>query len=228
MDRSLSIYESLSDEKKECLLNHLHLVIEANKRVNLTRIDDEESGLLLHVEDSLSALPEIEDAPEGRYADMGSGAGYPGIPICVATGRKTLLIDFRKRKMDVMSSIISQLQLDSIADVYAGRAELLAIKEKGCFSVITARAVSTLSVLLELASPLLAKGGRLVCYKSNVDEQEMNHALEVCNLVGMGLVSQRSFLLGGEYTRQILSFEKKGTPKIKLPRLEGQAQKNPL
>ena len=62
------------------LKRHLELVIEANKVTNITRISTWDEGMLLHVEDSLVGLPEVVAAPEGRYVDLGSGAGYPGIP----------------------------------------------------------------------------------------------------------------------------------------------------
>ena len=77
----------------DLLRRHLELVIEANKTTNITRIESMEEGMVLHVEDSLVGLPELEAAPAGRYADLGSGAGYPGIPLAVETGRETLLVD---------------------------------------------------------------------------------------------------------------------------------------
>ena len=75
------------------LKRHLELVIEANKVTNITRISTWDEGMLLHVEDSLVGLPEVVAAPEGRYVDLGSGAGYPGIPLAVESGRRTLLVD---------------------------------------------------------------------------------------------------------------------------------------
>lgn len=223
----MSLFEQLDQSKQQTIAKHLELVVKANETSNLTRITSLDEAMLLHVEDSLSGIPELEAAPEGLYADMGSGAGYPGIPLAVATGRKTLLIDARKKKMDIMASIIDQLSLSEQVSVYAGRAELLARKHAGEFSVITARALSKMSVLMELASPLLAKDGVLVCYKSHIDEDEMSDALRVQQLVGMKLETDREFKLG-DNERRIVTFKKIGKPRIKLPRLEGQAQKNPL
>ena len=75
--------------QRELLDKHLELVIEENKVTNLTRIVDWESAQVLHVEDSLAGLPEVEEALEGPYLDMGSGAGFPGIPLAIMTGRET-------------------------------------------------------------------------------------------------------------------------------------------
>ena len=117
---------------------------------------------------------------------------------------------------------------DSVS-TYAGRAELLARSRAGEFAVITARALSKLAVLMELASPLLKNGGHLVCYKAQLQDEELDHALKIQRLTGMKLVSDRRLLLSdGETHRRIVTFEKAFKPKVKLPRQEGMAQKNPL
>ena len=221
-------YESLDEEKRSLVRKHLELVLKANETLNLTRIEDVDVGMLLHVEDSLTALPEINEAPKGLYGDLGSGAGYPGIPLAIATGRNAVLIDSRAKKMDTVKGILDTMGLSDQIEVYAGRAELLARKSRGQYAALTARALSKLSVLLELASPLLVKGGRLICYKANVEDEEMENAHRVGMMVGMSLVSDRSFRLAGEYQRRILVFEKSNIAKIKLPRQEGAAQKRPL
>ena len=79
--------------KKEILLRHLDLVIELNKKTNLTAITDRDEGIQLHIKDSLLGLQDLNDAPGGIYGDMGTGAGYPGIPLAVMSGRQTVLID---------------------------------------------------------------------------------------------------------------------------------------
>lgn len=228
MGYSTPLFDSLKKEDQELIKKHLDLVIQKNKELNLTRIDNEEEGMLLHVEDSLTSLPDMENAPEGLYGDMGSGAGFPGIPLAVATGRKTILIDARQKKMIAVQEMIDALGLTNRIGTYAGRAELLARKEAGSFSVLTARALSNLPVLLELAQPLLSMGGHLICYKSHMEEDELSEADRVAQLLGMKLVSDRDFMIGDEYDRRIIVFEKCRKSKVKLPRLEGQAQKKPL
>ncbi len=222
-------FEDLSLEQQELIRKHLDLVIEANKTTNLTRIDSVDDGMLLHVEDSLVGLEELQSSPEGLYADLGTGAGYPGIPLAIASGRETVLVDARQKKMVILDSIIKELGLEENVSTYAGRAELLARSRAGEFSVITARALSKLAVLMELASPLLEYGGHLVCYKAQLQDEEIDHALKVQKLTGMKLVSDRKLLLSdGETHRRIVTFEKASKPKVKLPRQEGMAQKNPL
>ena len=222
-----ALLETLPDSQQQLIRKHLELVIEANKTTNLTRIDTVGEAMILHVEDSLAGLEELNQAPEGVYGDMGSGGGFPGIPLAVTTGRHTVLIDARQKKMNIMKGIIEQLGLSDQIETYAGRAELLARSKPQSFAALSARALAKLPVLLELASPLLMHDGVLICYKANVDDTEFADALRVQELVGMKLISDRSFDLEG-FDRRILVFRKTSKPRVKLPRLEGQAQKQPL
>ena len=208
---------------------HLQLVIEANKTTNLTRIDDVEKARILHIEDSLAAMQEINAAPRGEYADIGSGAGYPGIPLAIATGRKTTLVDSVKKKAAFLEKFVDELGLKDTVSVYGGRVEELSLERPKSFSVITARAFSSLASILELANPLLQRHGQVVCYKAHVSKEEYDHAAALEDLLGMRLVSDREITLSDAETyRRILVFEKEHTAKVKLPRRNGMAQKKPF
>lgn len=218
-----------SREADYLLQAYLDLVLEANKTTNLTRITSRPEAEILHIEDSLVGLEEVRSAPEGYYGDLGSGGGFPGVPLALATGRDTVLIDSVKKKMRLVASLIEQLGLSDQIDTYGGRIEELAEERPGSFAVLTARALSRLVSLLELASPLLFRGGRLVCYKAHVAEEELQEACAIEDLVGMKLVSQRNVVLSdGETHRSILVFEKTAKARIKLPRRLGDAQRTPL
>ena len=206
--------------REDLLKRHLELVIEANKTTNITRISTWDEGMLLHVQDSLVGLPELREAPEGRMVDIGSGAGYPGIPLAIESGRSTLLADSVGKKTTILASMVQTLGLDNV--VYPGRIEDLAREEPASFAAVTARALAQLSILMEFASPLLQEGGRLICYKANVSDEEMEHALSLQNRLAMKLVSDRIVELGKNH-RRIICFEN-----VKLPRKTGFAQKRPL
>ena len=213
--------------KNQLLEKHLDLVIEANKIHNITRIESREKGILLHIEDSLSALPEIQEAPEGPYADLGSGAGYPGIPLAIETNRETVLVESVGKKARLLEEFIKELELNNVS-VYSGRIEDLSKEQGKRFSVVTARALSSLPSLIELASPLLKMDGLLICYKAHVDEEEKEHACSLEKKLGMALKSVREFTLSDNETyRTIYVFQKVAKPKVHLPRKSGQAQKNP-
>lgn len=217
------------DQTMSLMQRYLDSILEANKVTNLTRITDGEQARLLHIEDSLVGLPEVNEAPTGLYGDLGSGGGFPGVPLALATGRKTLLVDSVKKKMAIVQSALDDLSLSEQISTSSERIEDLPLEYKEKFAVLTARALSKIVSLIELASPLLKNGGRLVCYKAQLSSEELEEALAVQDLVGMKMISQREICLSdGETTRTIVVFEKIGKSRIKLPRRIGLAQKQPL
>lgn len=221
--------KGLNADRKVLIDRYLEAILEVNKTLNLTRIEDSEEARLLHVEDSLSGLEELKAAPDGLYGDLGSGGGFPGVPLAIASGRQTILVDSVKKKMTAVASVVDELGLASQIDTYDGRIEDLAVERAGQFSALTARALSRLSVLMELASPLLKNGGHLICYKAQLSDEELEHALSLQKYLGMKLVSDRAFLLSdNEMARRIVVFEKYKEPGLKLPRRVGLAQKKPL
>lgn len=193
----------LQIEQRKLLDLHLELVLKENERSNLTRIVDWQQGQLLHIEDSLVGLQEFEDAPSGRAADLGSGGGFPGIPLAIVSGRPIMLVDSVAKKTT-------------------------ALEMPESFAVITARALSSLPSLLELAVPLLSLGGQLICYKAAVEAEELEQAAGLEEKLGMKLVSMRTTQLSdNETNRTILVYEKVGEPMVSLPRRPGMAQKRP-
>lgn len=215
-------------EQRKLLDLHLKLVIEENKKINLTRITNWESAQILHIEDSLVGLPEVAQAPSGRYLDMGTGGGFPGIPLAIMTKRETVLADSVGKKIAALDRIIAELDLGKFVSTYKGRLEELSLERPRSFSLVTARALSTLSSLMELASPLLETNGYLICYKSQEVEAELCHAKEISDKFGLSFISKRDVLLSDEKThRSIITFKKIGEPIIDLPRRNGMAQKKP-
>ena len=219
---------TLTTEQELKLRDHLSLVIEANKTTNITRIDTWDSGWLLHVEDSLVGADEVSSAPTGALADLGSGAGFPGIPLAITTGRDVTLVESVGKKASLLTEFAAALGIDNHVQVYNGRAEQLASEQPGGFAVVTARALSSLPSLMELASPLLMQGGNLVCYKSSDIDEELAAALPIQEKLAMYYIGKRDVVLSdGETRRSIVVFKKDGEPLVKLPRREGQAQRKP-
>ena len=221
----------MSEAKSEDQLveDYLQYILEVNQRMNLTRIDSVESARLLHIEDSLVPLDDVVAAPAGRYGDLGTGGGFPGVPIAIYSGRKSVLIDSVGKKVAAVQEGVNSLGLGEQISTYAGRIEDLAKEQASSFSVLTARAVTKLVSLIELASPLLVPGGLLICYKAQTTQDEIDSALKVCPKVGMKLIKDyQTTLSDGETLRRIFVFEKVSKPQIKLPRKVGAAQHNPL
>ena len=216
-------------QHEELIDLYLEKILEANEKTNLTRISSLDEARKLHIEDSLAGLEELNKAPEGLYGDLGSGGGFPGVPLALESGRKTVLVDSVQKKMAIVGSVLSELGIAEQVSTYGGRIEDLAHERPCAFTALTARALSKLSVLMELASPLLVNGGLLICYKANVQEEEWERALSLQEKLSMRLYSDRTLTLSdGETSRRIITFEKTGRPKLKLPRHVGFAQKKPL
>ena len=212
----------------DLLESYLSAVLRENEKINLTNIRDHSVARILHLEDSLAALDELNRAPEGLYGDLGSGGGFPGVPLAIASGRTTMLIDSVKKKMAVVGSIVQEIGLDQQISLYDKRIEELAQEKPAAFSVLTARALSSLPSLLELASPLLKQDGQLICLKAHTDE-ELERARTIEAQTGMRFIAKRSFYLSDNKSyREIIVFEKSSTPTTKLPRRIGFAHNKPL
>ena len=219
----------VSERQLELLATHLMLVIQKNEQINLTRITNLEDAAYLHVVDSLLLWPSFEAAPAGKFVDIGTGAGFPGIPLAIATGRKALLVDSVGKKVNAVGEFIQALGLQNRAEARQARIEPLGKELRGQFSVVCARAVAQTNVLVEYAAPLLGKGGRLVVAKARPTEEELTTAKRAAKVCGLRYVSRETFELPGERGhREILSYERVGNPSIKLPRAVGMAKHHPL
>lgn len=210
------------------LEKHLDLVLCKNQQLNLTTITNKDEAKVLHIEDSLAALPELEGV-SGELVDLGSGAGYPGIPLAITTGLKTTLVETVGKKADCLESFINELGLQAQISVSNKRIEELAVEKPNFYSVATARALSSLSSLLELASPLLMNHGKLICHKGSEVQAELDAALLIADKMGFELVSNREYTLSdNKTTHRIITFEKIKVAEVKLPRKLGFAQKKPF
>ncbi len=217
----------VDDKQRQQIQDYLQAVLQTNNDINLTTIHDFNDGLVLHIEDSLAGLEEVNSAPDGQLVDLGTGGGFPGAPLALASSRDVLLVDSTKKKIDAIMGIVNELQIPRVK-AYAGRIEELAQEQPGAFAVATARALSSLPSLLELAAPLLIQGGHLVAYKSDKADEEIERAILLEQKLGMKFLSCRDLVLSDGITpRSIIVFEKVAPPTVKLPRRPGMAQKRP-
>lgn len=219
----------LEPSQIDLLARHIELVQDANQRVNLTRITDSHDAVRCHTADSLAVLQDVSAAPNGMLLDLGTGAGFPGLPLAICTTRRVQLLDSVGKKIRELRAIIEALGLSSRVEATADRAERLGRTNPGRFAVVTARAVSELPALVELAAPLLVREGRLICLKGSPEESEIERAGRVASLTGVSPEYVRVFdLPGGAGHRTILCYRKTGESSVQLPRREGMAQHAPL
>lgn len=212
------------------LVRHLLLVIEKNKVVNLTRITNEHEALVLHIVDSL--LPLV--CERGRleagmsFVDMGTGAGFPGLPLAIYTGAQGTLVDSVGKKVNAVVEFAGQLGVENVRTVHA-RVEDLARELRGTQDMVIARAMARANVLVEYATPFLMKHGVLCVEKARPEDEEIDEAERAARRCGLRLVSRETFELPRDLGhREILFFEKYAQPQLKLPRKPGEALRHPL
>jgi len=171
------------------LADHLRLLLAWTAAVNLTAIRDPRAAVVAHVLDALAALPLLRHNGVRELLDLGSGGGYPGLPLAIALpAERALLVDSIGKKARFLSTAVAGLGLADRVEVAAVRAESLAAdpRHRGRWPAVTARAVAALPELVELAFPLLAPGGLLVAWKGTEIREERVRAVPALAAVGGG------------------------------------------
>ena len=216
------------------LIRYLDLVLEKNKVLNLTAVREWDKALVLHLVDSLTLLEEFDKQPQGLknrlFLDMGCGAGFPGIPLALARPeRRGMLCDSVKKKIKAVDEFIAALGLGEQLQTSSERLETLGMTHRRSCGCVVARAVGSLPVLIEYATPILSRRVSLVVSKGVPEESELEAGLEAAELCGLELMSQRLFDLPQGYgQRTVLTYEKVAEPTVALPRAVGAAHKQPL
>lgn len=213
-----------NEVERRLLASHARMVLETNQSMNLTRIVEPGAVVALHIVDSLAFLPHASRL-DGQIIDIGAGAGYPGVPLAVL-GYDVTLCESVQKKAAFLQGCVDALGLR--CGVIASRAEEIAEASPGEYDVVVARAVSSLASLLELASPLLRRGGRLVALKGSPDAAERAKAGGAATMCGMSLIESAVYTLPGGEGRSVFVYERVAEPGIRLPRRPGLAQRQPL
>lgn len=218
----------LTDEVTDKFFLYKKLLLEWNEKINLTAITDEKEILIKHFIDSLTIEKYIPR--NAKIIDVGTGAGFPGIPLkIVRPDIEVVLLDSLNKRITFLNEIIRECQLDKITTIH-GRAEEIANKPeyREKFDISTARAVANISTLSELCTPFLKVGGSFVCMKADAVE-EMKNAKNALEILGMKEEKIEHIILPNiDATRTIILYKKeKNTPK-KYPRKPGMPAKEPL
>ena len=210
------------------LLRYGELLVETNKVMNLTAITDPEEIASLHFLDS-AALLTLEDFRSKSVVDVGTGAGFPGLPLRILepTIRLTLLDSLGKR-IQFLNRVCQELDLTDVACVH-GRAEEFAAEHRESFDLAVSRAVAALPVLCELCLPLVRPGGKFLAMKSVDSDQELEAAKHAIETLGGAVSGVRDYEIPGtEVRHRLILVEKvKKTPE-KYPRMFAKIKKNPL
>lgn len=218
---------NLSKEQEEQFDKYFSMLVETNRVMNLTAITEESEVLIKHFLDS--ALPEKFIPQNSTVVDVGSGAGFPAIPLkIVRPDLKIYMVDSLNKRINFLNSVIKELNLQNTY-AFHDRAEDFAVKNREKFDVAVARAVASLNTLSEYLLPLVKVGGRAVIYKSTKLEEEIEESREAISVLGAKIDSIEKFVIEEEnLERNILVLSKISQTPKKYPRNKNQPKLNPI
>lgn len=220
---------NLSDDQLDQFYRYYEMLIDWNEKINLTSITDFDEVLQKHFLDSLSIGRMISQDSSLSIIDIGTGAGFPGIPIKIAFPDTNItLMDSLNKRIHFLNEVIDELKLDGIEAIH-GRAEDFAkeglLREK--YDICVSRAVANLSSLCELCLPYVKVGGIFVSYKSEKAMEEIKMSQNAVSVLGGNNISYDEFTLS-ETFRVLVKIEKTGPTPLKYPRKAGTPIKKPL
>ena len=220
---------TLTEKQLEQFRIYYEMLVEKNKVMNLTGITEWDEVLEKHFLDSISLIRAVDLNQELTVMDMGTGAGFPGIPLKIAfPNLKVTLADSLNKRVLFLQEVIDALELEDIEAIH-GRAEDLARDKKyrEQYDLSVSRAVANLATLSEYCLPFVKLGGQFISYKSGEIEEEVTASKSAVFLLGGKVKDIIKFELG-ESGRSFIVIDKvKGTPKT-YPRKAGTPSKKPL
>jgi 16S rRNA (guanine527-N7)-methyltransferase len=206
---------------------YVRLLLEANARLNLTRVVEPDDVARLHLLDSLAALPLVPRA--GAAVDLGSGGGVPGIVLALARPDvRWTLVDSVGKKADALRGFVAALDLTNV-EVLAERAELLGRgPSREAFDLVTARACAALPVLAEYALPLLRIGGTLIAWKGRISPEELAAGATASELLGGDVPEMRATGIAALGDHRFVVIGKRRPTDRRWPRRPGEPARRPL
>lgn len=219
----------LTREMLQQFENYTKLLLEWNEKINLTAITEEDDIILKHFVDSLTILEYVEQGK--TLVDVGTGAGFPGVPLKIARKDvKVTLVDSLNKRIKFLDDVIAQIKLEDIQTLHF-RAEEFGQNKKyrESFNIATSRAVANLSTLVEYLLPLVKVGGICICMKGSEIKEELENSKKAIEILGGKIENQIEFVLPeSDIKRNIIIIRKiKATPG-KYPRKAGTPAKEPL
>lgn len=222
---------TLSDDQVEQFMKYYQLLVEWNSFMNLTAITDFDEVCKKHFVDSVSLVKAMDLSKEMSVIDIGTGAGFPGIPLkIVFPNLKITLLDSLNKRIKFLDAVIEELALANINTLH-GRAEDFAKpgKLRETYDLCVSRAVANLSTLSEYCLPYVKVGGFFISYKSEKIEEESEAAKKAISILGGKVKEQVAFYLpDSDIYRNLYVIEKVKETNKKYPRKAGLPSKEPL
>ena len=221
---------NLSEEQTAKFQQYYEILIQWNAFMNLTAITEYGDVLKKHFLDSLSLVKAADLEKEIRILDIGTGAGFPGIPLKIAFPHlKIVLLDSLGKRVKFLNHVIEELNLEQINAVH-GRAEDFArdIQYRESFDYVVSRAVANLSSLSEYCIPYVKTGGYFVSYKSGNVDNELEKSLHAIRVLGGTVEDIVRFTLADTEERTFVCIKKISKTDKKYPRKAGTPSRDPL
>lgn len=220
----------LSDDMIDKFQIYFDFLIETNKLLNLTAITEMHDVVLKHFVDSMSVI-KFFDLSDKKIIDVGTGAGFPGIPLAIINpNAEFVLMDSLKKRLNFIDQAAELCEISNITTVH-GRAEDLGQNShyREQFDFCVSRAVASLPVLLELCTPFVKVGGHFISYKSEMLNDELKLSEHALSELHCKLESENMYTIPNtDYCRIFATFTKNSKLAKKYPRQAGKPKKNPL
>lgn len=220
---------NLEKKQMEQFYQYMNLLIEWNEKINLTAITEPEDIIKKHFVDSITIAPYIKDT--NNLIDVGTGAGFPGIPLKILNDSINItLLDSLNKRLIFLNEVISKLNLNNIKTQHARAEEAGINKEfREKYDIAVSRAVAPLNILVEYLLPFVKVGGNVICMKANSVDEEVKIAQNAIKILGGKVEKIEEFILPNtDIGRTIIVIKKiKNTPN-KYPRKAGTPAKQPI
>lgn len=220
----------LNDNQLDKFQKYYEVLIEKNKVMNLTAITEVNDVVTKHFVDSISLINYFE-LNNKKIIDVGTGAGFPGIPLAIILqNTEFTLMDSLNKRINFLNEVIKLCDLNNVTTIHS-RAEDLGrnIEYREKFDICVSRAVANLSTLLEYCIPFVKVGGSFISYKSGNVDEELDASKSAQTKLSCIIDKKISFTLNGtDMSRSFVKFDKKGTLSKKYPRQAGKPKKEPL
>lgn len=224
-----NINVNIEDSQAEKFYKYMQLLLDWNEKMNLTAITEPQDIIVKHFVDSLTIEKYI--SKDAKIIDIGTGAGFPGVPLSIARSDiQVTLMDSLNKRITFLDEVVKENNLKNVDTVHSRAEELARNKDfREQFDVVTSRAVASLNVLLEYMLPFTKVGGYCICMKGSNIEEELNNSKRALELLNGKIEKIETLELPGtDYGRNIIIIKKINNISNKYPRKPGTPAKEPI